>query len=345
MNGMLMSLPGSPFLYYGDEIGMGDNIYLGDRNGVRTPMQWSGGWNAGFSSADPERLTQPLISNPCTATRRSTSSRSGGPTTRCSTGPAGCNRCSAAAVPAIRHSLRTMHRISTPYHGVPGKGSALRQIFAAADLLQAGAVAVLDPDVTSVTPEWIEALVRPVRAKQYDFIAPIYARHPLEGPLVSQLVRPLARAAYGWQIAEPQAAEFGCSGRFAAHCLDQPVWDTPLAQVGLDIWLTGEAVSRGFRCAQAPLGPRTVAPGPLRPGLAETFTQVVGSLFACLEQQAPFWLGPQGSEAAAGDRSAADPAGGRAGHRRRAIAAVVRHQPGGPADHSRPFSAPTPTPP
>jgi maltose alpha-D-glucosyltransferase/alpha-amylase len=64
MNGMLMSLPGSPVLYYGDEIGMGDNIYLGDRNGVRTPMQWSGGWNGGFSNADPERLYAPLISNP-----------------------------------------------------------------------------------------------------------------------------------------------------------------------------------------------------------------------------------------------------------------------------------------
>jgi maltose alpha-D-glucosyltransferase/alpha-amylase len=64
MNGMLLSLPGTPIIYYGDEIGMGDNIYLGDRNGVRTPMQWNGGWNAGFSTADPERLYSPLISNP-----------------------------------------------------------------------------------------------------------------------------------------------------------------------------------------------------------------------------------------------------------------------------------------
>jgi maltose alpha-D-glucosyltransferase / alpha-amylase len=64
MNGLLMSMPGTPINYYGDEIGMGDNIYLGDRNGVRTPMQWNGGWNAGFSGADPERLAQPLISNP-----------------------------------------------------------------------------------------------------------------------------------------------------------------------------------------------------------------------------------------------------------------------------------------
>ncbi len=59
MNGMLMSLPGTPIIYYGDEIGMGDNIYLGDRNGVRTPMQWEGGWNAGFSRADPESLYSP----------------------------------------------------------------------------------------------------------------------------------------------------------------------------------------------------------------------------------------------------------------------------------------------
>jgi maltose alpha-D-glucosyltransferase / alpha-amylase len=64
MNGLLMSMPGSPIVYYGDEIGMGDNIYLGDRNGVRTPMQWNGGWNAGFSGADPEQLYSPIISNP-----------------------------------------------------------------------------------------------------------------------------------------------------------------------------------------------------------------------------------------------------------------------------------------
>ena len=59
MNGMLMSLPGTPIIYYGDEIGMGDNVNLGDRNGVRTPMQWDGGWNGGFSSADPENALFP----------------------------------------------------------------------------------------------------------------------------------------------------------------------------------------------------------------------------------------------------------------------------------------------
>jgi maltose alpha-D-glucosyltransferase/alpha-amylase len=60
MNGLVFSLPGTPFVYYGDEIGMGDNFYLGDRNGVRTPMQWSADRNAGFSTANPQRLYLPV---------------------------------------------------------------------------------------------------------------------------------------------------------------------------------------------------------------------------------------------------------------------------------------------
>jgi maltose alpha-D-glucosyltransferase/alpha-amylase len=64
MHGLLFSLPGSPFLYYGDEIGMGDNIYLGDRDGVRTPMQWSVDRNAGFSRADFAKLYFPVIMDP-----------------------------------------------------------------------------------------------------------------------------------------------------------------------------------------------------------------------------------------------------------------------------------------
>jgi maltose alpha-D-glucosyltransferase/alpha-amylase len=64
LHAMLFSLPGSPVLYYGDEIGIGDNIYLGDRNGVRTPMQWTGDRNAGFSRADPAQLHQPVILDP-----------------------------------------------------------------------------------------------------------------------------------------------------------------------------------------------------------------------------------------------------------------------------------------
>jgi maltose alpha-D-glucosyltransferase / alpha-amylase len=64
LNSLLLSLPGTPVIYYGDEIGMGDNVYLGDRNGVRTPMQWTGDRNAGFSTADPSRLYAPPVMDP-----------------------------------------------------------------------------------------------------------------------------------------------------------------------------------------------------------------------------------------------------------------------------------------
>jgi maltose alpha-D-glucosyltransferase / alpha-amylase len=64
VNALLLSLPGTPVVYYGDELGMGDNIYLGDRNGVRTPMQWSADRNAGFSRANPQQLYLPVISDP-----------------------------------------------------------------------------------------------------------------------------------------------------------------------------------------------------------------------------------------------------------------------------------------
>src|SRR6187551_1272824 len=64
LNGLLMALPGTPVLYYGDEIGMGDNVYLGDRDGVRTPMHWSSDKNAGFSRCDPSRLFLPAIMDP-----------------------------------------------------------------------------------------------------------------------------------------------------------------------------------------------------------------------------------------------------------------------------------------
>ena len=70
MNSLLFSLPGTPVIYYGDEIGMGDNIYLGDRNGVRTPMQWTSDRNAGFSRADPAGSTPRRSWIRSTATRR-----------------------------------------------------------------------------------------------------------------------------------------------------------------------------------------------------------------------------------------------------------------------------------
>ena len=196
----------------------------------------------------------------------------------------------------VSHNLRTTHRLSTPYHGMPGKATALRRIFAVSDLLGAGAVVVLDPEVTSLTPEWVAALARPIRDQQFDFVAPVYPRHPLDGLLVTQLLRPLIRAGYGRRVREPLAGEFGCSGTFAAHCVEQPVWDSDLTQNSIDLWLTSTALAGPFRTCQAWLGPRVLATSLHRPGLAEVFKQVVGSAFQALDTHAGYWLPREGSE-------------------------------------------------
>ena len=87
INSLLMTLIGSPILYYGDEIGMGDNIFLGDRNGVRTPMQWTPDRNAGFSRADPQRLYLPPIMDPVYGYAAvNVEAQSSQPGRRCSTG-------------------------------------------------------------------------------------------------------------------------------------------------------------------------------------------------------------------------------------------------------------------
>jgi hypothetical protein len=195
------------------------------------------------------------------------------------------------------HSLRTAHRVSAPYHGLPGKGTALRSLFAAADLLQARALVVLDPETVSVTPEWVRALVRPILADQCDFVAPVYARHALDGPLVTQLLRPVVRAAWGLQIREPVPGEFGCSGRFASQALQRVPWDTDVARDLPDTLLTGLAIAGGFRLGQAALGPRVSAPRDARPALPAVLQQVVGAIFLDLERHAARWLDRQGSEA------------------------------------------------
>lgn len=208
--------------------------------------------------------------------------------------------------------LRTLHRVSAPYRGVPGKGPALRTLFAAADLLQARAVAVFDPDVTSLTPEWLPRLVRPVFEGRADLVVPAYSRHPLEGPLVTQLIRPLVRGAYGHVLHDPIAGEFACSAAFASRCLGAGVWDTPLGGHGVELWLPLEALAGGFRVEQAPLGARTTAPGPSRIGLPEVFGQLVGTLFACLERHEGYWTGratePVPTTGAPSPRAAAAPA-------------------------------------
>jgi glycosyltransferase involved in cell wall biosynthesis len=84
--------------------------------------------------------------------------------------------------------LMGAHRLSFPYHGVPGKGSAFRLIFQMAKRLEAKACAVVDSDLRSITPEWIDLLVRPILTAGYEFVAPYYQRHKYDGTITNSIV-------------------------------------------------------------------------------------------------------------------------------------------------------------
>jgi hypothetical protein len=190
------------------------------------------------------------------------------------------------------HSLRTLHRVVAPYHGLPGKHTALRTVFAVADLIQAKVVVVIDPGGPATTVERVTELIHPIARADAEFLTPRYRRHPRDGVLITQLVRPLVRALYGVALDEPLGAEFACSGRFASHCLGRDIWSHEAARFAIDLWLRTEALANGYSIGQI-WRPAVTAAG-ARTTLREAVRQVVLSLVECLRAHEPHWLRAEG---------------------------------------------------
>jgi glucosylglycerate synthase len=184
------------------------------------------------------------------------------------------------------HSLRTMHRVVTPYHGVPGKNTALQTLFAAAALTQANTLAVIDPAGPAITAERVTELITPVWRSEIEFLAPRYRRHPRDGALITQLVRPLVRAVYGVEIDEPLGAEFACSGRFASHCLEQEIWQQDAATFAIDLWIRTEAIATGLSIGQIWRPPTASA---ATTTLRQAVRQILMSLIVALRAHERFW--------------------------------------------------------
>src|SRR4026207_1537198 len=182
-----------------------------------------------------------------------------------------------------------LHRIVTPYHGIPGKGSAFRTIFEIARRLKARACAVVDADLRSISPEWIELLLRPIMEEGYDYVAPYYLRHKYDGTITNSLAYPLTRALYGQRVRQPIGGEFGFSGELAAHYLDQHVWESEVARFGIDIWMTTEAIAGGARVCQSFLRAKIHNPKDPSADLSAMLVQVMGALFALMEQHEGLW--------------------------------------------------------
>jgi hypothetical protein len=196
----------------------------------------------------------------------------------------------------LSHPLHPVHRLVTPYHGVPGKGSAFRTIFRVAEVLKAKACAVVDSDLRSITPEWIELLLRPVLHGGYDYVAPYYLRHKYDGTITNSIVYPLTRALYGLRVRQPIGGDFGFSGQLASHYLAQDVWDTDVARYGIDIWMTTTAICGHFRVCQSFLGAKIHDAKDPGSDLSAMLTQVVGSVFRLMETHASTWRAVQNSQ-------------------------------------------------
>lgn len=198
----------------------------------------------------------------------------------------------------IEHPLYPVHKIVTPYHGIPGKGSAFRTIFEMAHLLQAKACAVVDSDLRSITPEWLEGLIEPILIHGFDFVTPLYQRHKYDGTITNSIVYPLTRSLYGKRIRQPIGGEFGISGNLVSHFLkDQKVYDTDVARFGIDIWMTTTAVASGFKVCQSFLGAKIHDPKDPGADLSSMMVQVVGSVFNLMETYYQSWSKVANSEA------------------------------------------------
>jgi glucosylglycerate synthase len=195
-------------------------------------------------------------------------------------------------------SLRTMHRVTTRYQGAPGAANALKTILAAAELVRAKACAVVSPDLLSIRPGWIDGLLRPVYKEQYDLVTPLYLRQKFDGLLISNLVYPMVRAAYGLRVREPMASEFAFSGKLASHLLEQGVSPQDGLPYGTGIWVTTRAIVGGFRIGQCFLGPKIQALKDSARDIVATIRGVVADLFNSFEAEEAFWMGATGSQPA-----------------------------------------------
>ena len=197
----------------------------------------------------------------------------------------------------LHHRVEPIAKLAFPYSGIPGKGSAFRSVFEIARMLDAKACAVVDSDLRSITPEWVELLVKPVLEGGFDYISPLYHRHKFDGTITNSIVYPLTRALYGKRVRQPIGGDFGFSGRLAQFYLTKDVWETDVARFGIDIWMTTTALANGFKIAQSFLGAKIHDAKDPGADLSDMLYPVVSATFALMENYPEVLTPIEGSEA------------------------------------------------
>ena len=182
------------------------------------------------------------------------------------------------------------------YVGISGKGTALRAIFEAMIYLHAQAVIVVDSDLRSIVPQWVELLVSPT-LKGTGLVTPIYTRHKYDGTITNFLCYPFTRSLYGKRIRQPIGGDFGLSRRLVEKLLSSSLWNTPyVPRFGIDIFETHTALGEGFEVKQAYLGSKVHETKDPSEQLASMFQEVAGAMFSCTEIYENMWRNIQGSK-------------------------------------------------
>ncbi len=191
-----------------------------------------------------------------------------------------------------KHKLQ---RISFTYQGTSGKGTAVRALFEVARELKVKAMVMVDSDLRSIVPEWVELLAGPILKGGYDFVAPMYARYKYDGTITNNISYPLTRALYGTRIRQPIGGDFAVSGDLVARYLELDTFDELTARFGIDIWMTHSAINEGFAVCQARLGAKIHDAKDPASDLGPMFRQVVGTLFRLAGHYEDRWLRVKGS--------------------------------------------------
>ena len=188
-----------------------------------------------------------------------------------------------------------IERIISIYRGIPGKGSAVRAIFEAANLLQAKVCVLFDSDLRSITPDWVKCMVDAVINDSYDFIAPYYIRYKYDGTITNNIVYNLTRAVYGYRVRQPIGGDFAFSLPLIQKYITKDVWETDVARFGIDIWLTTMAMVNNAKIGQANLGVKIHDVKDPAEALGPMFRQVVLTLLLLMEQHEKIWKSVKGS--------------------------------------------------
>lgn len=198
----------------------------------------------------------------------------------------------------IASSLRLpvgVERIVTLYKGVSGKGSAVRLVFETAKMLDVDGVALIDSDLRSITPEWIELLLKPLE-DGIGLVSPLYNRYKYDGTITNQIVHPFTRAVYGKRIRQPIGGEFGVSKALIEGLLSSPLWESPYTpRYGIDVFITHTAIALGFSIVETLLGTKLHSVKDPTKHLAPMFHQVVGSMFDAMTLYESLWRDIRGS--------------------------------------------------